>query len=249
MYADFLLPRLVDGFRVLDVGCGAGTITLGLASEIGTGDVLGVDVRDDFGAAREYAIDHGIGNVEFRVGDVYDLELPSDHFDACFCHSMLETLERPLDGLREIRRVLRLGGVLAVACVEYGGLILAGPDVALLRRFYAVRERLWQLHWHADPYRGIARRSAYVRSSCSCSMKTTRGPFLRSSRKTCSGQAPMRISGRGSRGSSGWKTYWIHPSSSLVHRRRHVSLPSASTSSCNSTRRSCSGWSRQASWT
>jgi SAM-dependent methyltransferase len=154
VYADFLLPRLIDGFRVLDVGCGVGTITLGLASEIAAGHVLGVDVKNDFGSAREYAIEHGIGNVEFRVGDVYNLELPSNHFDACLCHSMLETLDRPLDGLREIRRVLRPGGVLGVACVEYGGLILTGPDIALLRRFYAVRERLWQLDGHADPYRG-----------------------------------------------------------------------------------------------
>jgi SAM-dependent methyltransferase len=154
VYADFLLPHLLDGFRVLDVGCGAGTITLELASGIVAGHVLGVDVEDDFDAAREYAADQGIGNVEFRVGDVYDLEFPSNHFDACLCHSMLETLDRPLDGLSEIRRVLRPGGVLGVACVEYGGLILAGPGVELLRRFYRVRERLWQLDGHADPYRG-----------------------------------------------------------------------------------------------
>jgi hypothetical protein len=67
---------------------------------------------------------------------------------------MLETLDRPLDGLLDIWRVLGPGGVLGVACVEYGGLILARPDVEVLRRFYALREQLWLLDGHADPYRG-----------------------------------------------------------------------------------------------
>ena len=126
MSADFLLPHLVDGFHVLDVGCGTGTITLGLATVIPAGQVFGVDAEDDFRSATEFASDHGIGNVEFSVGDVYDLQFPPNHFDACLCHSMLETLDRPLDGLLEVKRVLKPRGILGVACVEYGGLILAG---------------------------------------------------------------------------------------------------------------------------
>src|SRR6476659_8735430 len=154
VYADFLVPHLRDGFHVLDVGCGPGSITLGLAADVLGGRIVGIDAEDDFDAAREYAGGHEIDNVEFRVCDVYRLEFPDGHFDACLCHSTLETLDRPLDGLLEIKRVLRPGGVLGVACVEYGGLILAGPDVEVLRRFYALRERLWLPDGHADPYRG-----------------------------------------------------------------------------------------------
>jgi len=152
-YADFLPPHLGGDSRVLDVGCGEGTITLGLAERVG--HVVGVDQDDEeFTEARRYAAEHEIDNVEFRVGSVYALDWPADHFDACLCHSMLETLDRPLDGLLEVKRALKPGGVLGVACVEYGGLILAGPSEELLRRFYAVRERLWQLESAADPYRG-----------------------------------------------------------------------------------------------
>ena len=92
--------------------------------------------------------------MEFRVGSVYGLDFRDGHFDGCLCHSMLETLDRPLAALGEIRRVVKPGGVVGVACVEYGGLILAGPSDELLRRFYAVRERLWQVEAAADPYRG-----------------------------------------------------------------------------------------------
>jgi len=154
VYADFLLPHLADGLRVLDVGCGPGSITLGLAAEFPGTQFIGVDPEDEFEPARHHAAERGIENIDFRVGDIYGLDFPDDHFDACLCHSMLETLDRPLDGLLEIWRVLGPGGVLGVACVEYGGLILAGPDVEVLRRFYALRERLWLLDGHADPYRG-----------------------------------------------------------------------------------------------
>jgi len=63
----------------------------------------------------------------------------------------LETLDRTLDRLSEIKRILRPGGVLGVACVEYGGVILSGPSQELLRRFYAIRERVWLLENTAIP--------------------------------------------------------------------------------------------------
>jgi SAM-dependent methyltransferase len=152
VYADFLFPHLTEDASILDVGCGTGTITVGIAPRVER--ILGVDLEDAFDDARAYAAEHDIGDVGFRVGDVYALDLPDDMFDACFSHSMLETLERPLDGLREILRVLRPGGILAAASIEYGGLILAGPDEPLLRRSYALREQLWILEGEADPYRG-----------------------------------------------------------------------------------------------
>lgn len=121
-YADFLVPHLHDGSLVLDVGCGQGTITIGLAGT--AGHVVGVDLSEEkFGDARNYAADHGIGNAGFRVGSVDALDFPADHFDACLCHSMLETLDHPLDALVEIKRTLKPDGVIGVACVEYGGLV------------------------------------------------------------------------------------------------------------------------------
>jgi ubiquinone/menaquinone biosynthesis C-methylase UbiE len=152
-YADFLLPLLSKDSVVLDLGCGQGTITLGLAETAGR--VVGVDLsEEDFADARRWAAEHDLENVEFHVGTVEGLDFPADQFDACLCHSMLETLDHPLEALVEIKRTLKPGGVIGVACVEYGGLVLAGPEEELLRRFYAVRERVWELEGVADPYRG-----------------------------------------------------------------------------------------------
>jgi ubiquinone/menaquinone biosynthesis C-methylase UbiE len=104
-YADFLLPYLPPDAHVLDVGCGAGTISLGLAKL--ASHVLGVDLDEaEFADARAYALQHNVSNVEFRSGSVYALQVPDTTFDACLCHSMLEAIERPLDALQEIKRTL-----------------------------------------------------------------------------------------------------------------------------------------------
>ena len=144
-YADFLLPYLARKMVLLDGGCGSGTITVGLADHVAS--VIGVD-------AIEYATAAGISGISFQTGDLCSLEFPDAHFDACLSHSALETIEDPRRALVEIARVLKPGAVLGVASVEYGGIVIAGDDVEPLRRFYEIREQLWQLEGVANPYLG-----------------------------------------------------------------------------------------------
>jgi SAM-dependent methyltransferase len=152
-YADFVLPAIGQGDEVLDVGCGPGSITLGLAQA--AGHVTGIDVDDaEFADARAYAARHGIDNVEFREGSIYDLRVTDGSIDVCTLCSMLETLEDPLAGLAEVRRVLKPGGVIGASSIEYGGLILHGADVPSLRRFYDLRLALWAAQGDVHPYRG-----------------------------------------------------------------------------------------------
>ncbi len=155
VYADFLEPHLTPGARVLDCGCGPGTIALGLAAWVPDGRVVGVD-RDAHAprAARRYADRRGIGRLAFAGADAHRLPFASASFDAVLSHSMLETFDDPLPPLREMRRVLAPGGVLAAACVGYDGVLVSGPKRELLRRFYDVKERIWRLDGMAEPRRG-----------------------------------------------------------------------------------------------
>jgi SAM-dependent methyltransferase len=152
-YAEFVIPSIGSRDRVLDVGCGPGSITVGLAQV--AGHVTGIDVDDaEFTDARAYAAKHVIDSVEFLEGSIYDLDVPDASIDVCTLFSMMETLDAPLAGLAEIRRVLKPGGMIGASSIEYGGLILHGPGEPLLRRFYELRLKLWDAQGDVHPHRG-----------------------------------------------------------------------------------------------
>jgi SAM-dependent methyltransferase len=152
-YADFVLPAIGERDHVLDVGCGPGSITVGIAET--AEHVIGIDVDDaEFADARVFAAGHGVDNVEFREGSIYDLGVAEASIDVCTLFSMLETLDDPLAGLAEVRRVLKPGGVIGASSIEYGGLILHSVDVVPLRRFYELRLALWEAQGDVHPSRG-----------------------------------------------------------------------------------------------
>ena len=116
----FLLPRLHSGQRLLDVGCGPGTVTTGLARAVAPGLVTGLDAAPDvLAAARQHAAETGPDNLEFVEGNVYALNYPDDTFDIVYANQLLQHLSDPVAALREMRRVLRPGGLLAVRDADY----------------------------------------------------------------------------------------------------------------------------------
>jgi len=122
--AAYLLPRLRPGASLLDVGAGPGTITIDLARLVAPGAVHGVDASDDVVAQAERArVDAGAVNASFAVDDAYALASADDAWDVVHAHQVLQHLARPVDALREFRRVVRPDGVVAVRDVDYEGVI------------------------------------------------------------------------------------------------------------------------------
>ncbi|WP_116449390.1 methyltransferase domain-containing protein [Blastococcus litoris] len=129
--AAYLAPALRPGLDLLDVGCGPGTITVDLAERVAPGRVLGIDVSaDPLAEARAAAERAGVA-VTFEVGDVYALAAEDDSFDVVHAHQVLQHLTDPVAALREMARVCRPGGVVAVRDVDYGAFVTFPADPGL----------------------------------------------------------------------------------------------------------------------
>ena len=135
--AAYLLARLPDTARILDVGCGPGTITADLAARVPAGEVVGVDAAGDvLDMARQET--GGQRNVRFEVGDVYHLAFEDAEFDVVHAHQVLQHLSDPVAALAEMRRVCRPGGLIAARDADYGGIFWfpEDPEMAEWRSLY-----------------------------------------------------------------------------------------------------------------
>jgi len=144
--AGYLLPFLAPGLRLLDVGCGPGTITLDLAARVAPGQTVGVDRDAGVVADAQRLLDsRRVPGVQFRTADAYALGVDDGSFDVVHAHQVLQHLTDPVAALVEMRRVLRPGGVLAVRDCDYSCFAWA-PLTPLLTRWLEL-------------YRAIARRN------------------------------------------------------------------------------------------
>lgn len=105
---------LRQGDRVLDMACGAGVYSRWLAERARpSGLVVGVDISRAFlGQARAHP-DRSSG-LAWQIGDVADLPFADGTFDLVWCAQSMYSLPDPLAALRELARVTRPGGTVAV---------------------------------------------------------------------------------------------------------------------------------------
>jgi len=132
--AAYLVPHLAVGQKILDVGCGPGTISVDLARRVAPGLVTAIDA--DHGVvqkATDLLEQSGLSNCEFTTGDVYALSYPDDTFDIVHAHQVLQHLTNPVAALSEMRRVTKPGGVVAVRDAIYASMAWSPADASLDR--------------------------------------------------------------------------------------------------------------------
>ena len=124
-HANFLRPHLKAGLHVLDIGCGPGTITIGLAQAVAPGEVIAIDSEpSQIEKARQHAANTGICNLKLQTGSVYSLPYKDAEFDLVFAHAVFEHLKEPVQALREIRRILKPDGLVALRSPDWVGFIV-----------------------------------------------------------------------------------------------------------------------------
>ncbi len=112
--AAHLLAHLKPGMRLLDLGCGPGTISMGLAKAVDPGEMHGVDMEESqIEIAQAAATAGGHDNAVFRAGDVTRLPFEDNTFDAAHCHALLMHVPDTDAVLAEVKRVLKSGGLLS----------------------------------------------------------------------------------------------------------------------------------------
>lgn len=129
-----LRATLREGARVLDVACGTGDLALAL-SDAGQARVIGVDFCRPMLEIAARKADGLKPQILFVEGDALKLPFADESFDAVTIAFGLRNLASVGEGLREMRRVLKPGGQLAV--LEFSSPVV--PGFRTLFRFYFKR--------------------------------------------------------------------------------------------------------------
>jgi SAM-dependent methyltransferase len=119
-FIDF--ASIADAKRVLDVGCGTGSLTFALAGNKKIEAISGLDFSS---AYVEHATRHNRDSrIDFRVGDACALPFPDDHFDHALTMLVLQFVPQADLAVRELCRVVAPGGTVAAATWDTrGGLV------------------------------------------------------------------------------------------------------------------------------
>lgn len=136
--ASYLTDRLKPGLRAIDLGCGPGTISTGLARAVAPGKMYGVDIEpSQVKIARQVARDRECDNAFFQVADLVDLPFEDGFFDVAHCNDVLSFVPDTLAVLAEAKRVLKPGGLLGCreVIVESS---FTHPDFGFMKRAWEV---------------------------------------------------------------------------------------------------------------
>jgi SAM-dependent methyltransferase len=105
------------GQTVLDVGCGPGALAAELVRRVGAEHVSAVDPAPQF----VEAVRGRLPGVDARVGRAEELPFPDGRFDAALAQLVLHFVSDAEATAREMRRVVRPGGVVAACVWDFGG--------------------------------------------------------------------------------------------------------------------------------
>jgi 2-polyprenyl-3-methyl-5-hydroxy-6-metoxy-1,4-benzoquinol methylase len=118
--AAYLLPHLAAGRRLLDVGCGPGTLTVDLARRVTPGEVVGIDIAESvLPEARACVQAAAVANVRFLGGDFRGAGLELGSFDVVHARQVLQHLSDPVGALGAMAALVCPGGVVAVRDADY----------------------------------------------------------------------------------------------------------------------------------
>ncbi|MGF6849739.1 ubiquinone/menaquinone biosynthesis C-methylase UbiE [Chitinophaga sp. W3I9] len=139
-----LIPLLREGMRVLDVGCGTGAISAGIAGAVGkTGSVVGIDSSPHLIAKGN--TDHAdLSNLTLLEADLFAYN-PAEKFDLIVSARVLQWLSNPREALLKFKSLLNPGGYISILDYNHHQLEWTPAPPESMQRFYKAF-----LSWRAD---------------------------------------------------------------------------------------------------
>lgn len=139
-----LIPLLKAGMRVLDVGCGTGAISKGIAELVGTsGHVTGMDHTEAFISSGKETY-NSISNLELIHADLFTFE-PEEKYDLIVSARVLQWLSNPKEALQKLKSLLKPGGQVSILDYNHEALEWQPEPPQSMRIFYQTF-----LKWRAD---------------------------------------------------------------------------------------------------
>jgi SAM-dependent methyltransferase len=173
------------GDAVLEVGCGTGVVLRALAGRVGRrGRVVGVDPSRTLRAAAARILrGHPLRrSIALRAGDGARLPFAADRFDATLAVTVLLHVADPLAVAKEMVRVTRPGGVVAVQDQDFGTVAVTHPDRTLTTRILdGVAARMYEEPWSGRRLPGLLRTAGLepVRLQTDVFQDTTLEPYTK----------------------------------------------------------------------
>jgi len=132
----FFAPlALRTGLNVLDVGCGTGDFLRLLAPIVSPGKAVGLDLSETMIAEAGRRSVENLENLSFRVGSALELPFQAGSFDRVLATQVLLHVPDPWKALSEMKRVLAPSGMMCIAEIDWGTLVVQSSDIELGRRF------------------------------------------------------------------------------------------------------------------
>ncbi|WP_221887919.1 class I SAM-dependent methyltransferase [Chitinophaga polysaccharea] len=130
-----LIPLLHEGMRVLDVGCGTGAISAGIAAAVGaTGTVVGIDNSAHLVAKGN--TDHAdVPNLTLVETDLFAYQ-PAEKFDLIVSARVLQWLSNPREALLKFKSLLKPGGYISILDYNHTQLEWTPAPPESMQRFY-----------------------------------------------------------------------------------------------------------------
>jgi SAM-dependent methyltransferase len=132
---------LAKGMRVADIGCGAGLVSLWIASQIGTsGSIVGIDASSEqLRVAEKNAAAAGLSNASFHEGTAYETNLARGQFDLVYSRFLMCHVSEPAKAIREMSGLLKPEGILVCEDHDDGG-IFSEPPTRAYKRLVEISE-------------------------------------------------------------------------------------------------------------